>query len=250
MSTLSHLKRINTPLSKSGKLSKPRHLHNTHWGVICPAETPEGQSCGLVKNMSLISTVSVGADSGLIENYLINELNIEPLENVEPQEVPLKTKIFVNGKWVGLHHDPELVIQTLRYQRRKKNMPAETSLVRDIENREIRILTDEGRIMRPLYVVEDNKLKINQTHIKQLSKKQITFKELLDQGLVEFLDVEEEETAMISMYVKRLETKEYCKTYTHCEIHPAMILGISASCIPFPDHNQSPRNTYQSAMGK
>ncbi len=63
MSSLSHLKRITTPLSKTGKLSKPRHLHNTHWGVICPAETPEGQSCGLVKNMSLIATVSVGKES-------------------------------------------------------------------------------------------------------------------------------------------------------------------------------------------
>ena len=61
-STLSHLKRINTPLNKSGKLAKPRFLHNTHWGVICPAETPEGQSCGLVKNMSLIATVTVGKD--------------------------------------------------------------------------------------------------------------------------------------------------------------------------------------------
>ena len=42
----------------------------------------------------------------------------------------------------------------------------------------------------------------------------------------------------------------YCSTYTHCEIHPSMILGVCASIIPFPDHNQSPRNTYQSAMGK
>jgi len=39
-------------------------------------------------------------------------------------------------------------------------------------------------------------------------------------------------------------------SYTHCEIHPSMILGVCASIIPFPDHNQSPRNTYQSAMGK
>lgn len=110
MSTLSHLKRINTPLSKSGKLSKPRHLHNTHWGVICPAETPEGQSCGLVKNMSLISTVSVGKESNQIENFLINQLDVETLESVEPKEIPLKTKIFVNGKWIGLHNDAEFVI--------------------------------------------------------------------------------------------------------------------------------------------
>ena len=67
---------------------------------------------------------------------------------------------------------------------------------------------------------------------------------------MEILDIEEEETTMIAMYPKNLLNSSYCKTYTHCEIHPAMILGVSASCIPFPDHNQSPRNTYQSAMGK
>lgn len=55
---------------------------------------------------------------------------------------------------------------------------------------------------------------------------------------------------MIAMTVEDLQRKEYCSTYTHCEIHPSMILGVCASIIPFPDHNQSPRNTYQSAMGK
>ena len=60
-STLSHLRRLNTPLQKTGKLAKPRQLHNTHWGMICPAETPEGQSCGLVKNLALMAVVSVGS---------------------------------------------------------------------------------------------------------------------------------------------------------------------------------------------
>jgi|TARA_B110000305_G_C18977550_1_gene420112 DNA-directed RNA polymerase II subunit RPB2 len=71
-------------------------------------------------------------------------------------------------------------------------------------------------------------------------------------GLVELLDVEEEESAMIAMFTedidKNREKQKY--NYTHCEIHPSMILGVCASIIPFPDHNQSPRNTYQSAMGK
>ena len=60
---------------------------------------------------------------------------------------------------------------------------------------------------------------------------------------------------MIAMSVKDLQTAaeddtSSIQTYTHCEIHPSMILGVCASIIPFPDHNQSPRNTYQSAMGK
>lgn len=71
---------------------------------------------------------------------------------------------------------------------------------------------------------------------------------LVASGVVEYIDTLEEETVMIAMSPDDLrQDKEYayCTTYTHCEIHPAMILGVCASIIPFPDHNQSPRNTYQ-----
>jgi DNA-directed RNA polymerase beta subunit len=80
--------------------------------------------------------------------------------------------------------------------------------------------------------------------------------ELVLKGRIEYVDTEEEETTMIAMEIKDLENARipgrpaYSETYTHCEIHPSMILGVCASIIPFPDHNQSPRNTYQSAMGK
>jgi DNA-directed RNA polymerase II subunit RPB2 len=72
---------------------------------------------------------------------------------------------------------------------------------------------------------------------------------------VELIDTEEEETTLIAMQPEDLLVDTGGKSamtvnYTHCEIHPSMILGICASIIPFPDHNQSPRNTYQSAMGK
>mmetsp|Transcript_30392 Transcript_30392/g.22148 ORF Transcript_30392/g.22148 Transcript_30392/m.22148 type:complete len:97 (+) Transcript_30392:955-1245(+) len=85
-----------------------------------------------------------------------------------------------------------------------------------------------------------------------LLKGGMNFDDTLNKGLIEFIDVEEEETAMIAMHVSELHKKSApsCNTYTHCEIHPSMILGVCASIIPFPDHNQSPRNTYQSAMGK
>ncbi|CAB0033808.1 unnamed protein product [Trichogramma brassicae] len=79
------------------------------------------------------------------------------------------------------------------------------------------------------------------------------WQELVMSGVVEYIDTLEEETVMISMSpddLKQGKEYAYCTTYTHCEIHPAMILGVCASIIPFPDHNQSPRNTYQSAMGK
>ena len=64
------------------------------------------------------------------------------------------------------------------------------------------------------------------------------FQTFCEKGYIEFLDVEEEETAMISMQLKDLyNEKSATVTYTHCEIHPSMILGVCASIIPFPDHN-------------
>ena len=56
ISSLSHARRINTPIDKSGKLIPPRKLHNTQWGYICPAETPEGQPVGVVKKFKLYGT--------------------------------------------------------------------------------------------------------------------------------------------------------------------------------------------------
>lgn len=99
--------------------------------------------------------------------------------------------------------------------------------------------------------MENNSLKIKKNTIPELISEHKKFEDLLQEGLCEFLDVEEEETAMIAMTLDDLQgekIKQY--QYTHCEIHPSMILGVCASIIPFPDHNQSPRNTYQSAMGK
>jgi DNA-directed RNA polymerase II subunit RPB2 len=70
------------------------------------------------------------------------------------------------------------------------------------------------------------------------------FETFVRQGFIEFLDVEEEETAMIAMNLDDMLVEQTKYNYTHCEIHPCMILGVCASIIPFPDHNQSPRNTY------
>jgi DNA-directed RNA polymerase II subunit RPB2 len=251
--TLSHLRRVNTPLKKTGKLARPRQLHNTHWGMICPAETPEGQSCGLVKNLSLMAYVSVGKYSNQVQDFLMNQLGVERLEEIDPQTIPLKTKIFINGDWIGVHRNSDFIVTTLKNLRRRMHIPEEVSIVRDIINKEIKIYTDSGRIQRPLFIMENDKLQIKKSDIRKLARgNEYSFSDLLKDGLVEFLDVEEEETCMISMYVNQKSKKKYnyCFTHTHCEIHPSMILGVCASCIPFPDHNQSPRNTYQSAMGK
>ncbi len=256
-STLSHLRRINSPIGRDGKLAKPRQLHNTLWGMICPAETPEGAAVGLVKNLALMAYVSVGNTPSPILEFL-EEWSMENLEEISPSSIVEATKIFVNGCWVGIHRDPEQLIVTLRKLRRQMDIiNAEVSMVRDIRDREIRIYTDAGRICRPLLIVEDCRLLMKKNHIDMLKEGEFNnfmWHDLVASGVVEYIDTLEEETTMIATNPESLHPAEdgsyYCQTWTHCEIHPAMILGVCASIIPFPDHNQSPRNTYQSAMGK
>ncbi|KAH9997694.1 DNA-directed RNA polymerase II, subunit 2 [Russula compacta] len=281
-STLSHLRRCNTPLGREGKIAKPRQLHNTHWGMVCPAETPEGQACGLVKNLALMATISVGSMSGPIIDFL-EEWGLESLEE-NAHSSTLTTKVFVNGVWMGVHRDPTNLIETLKKLRRKDDVHPEVSIVRDIRERELRLYTDPGRVCRPLFIVEDQQLVLQKRHVRWLNQgttddgEEFKWQHLAKSGVIELLDAEEEETVMICMEPPELEMARLhargmlsapIKTdfdpaarlkpslgnsaphiWTHCEIHPSMILGICASIIPFPDHNQSPRNTYQSAMGK
>lgn len=269
-STLSHLRRLNSPIGREGKLAKPRQLHNTQWGFMCPAETPEGQACGLVKNLSLMSYVSVGSSAvGVLE--FLEDWATENLEDTSAQSIPSSTKVFVNGSWVGVHPNGSFLTETLRDLRHKGDIGAEVSIVQDIRERELRIYSDAGRTMRPLFVVEKEtgRLLIRERHIALLKETalqdrasslvnnpEFRWPQLIKEGLIEYIDTQEEETCMISMnpddlaFWRRAGRDAYCNTYTHCEINPAMILGVCASIIPFPDHNQSPRNCYQSAMGK
>uniref|UniRef100_A0A453LQL6 DNA-directed RNA polymerase subunit beta n=1 Tax=Aegilops tauschii subsp. strangulata TaxID=200361 RepID=A0A453LQL6_AEGTS len=257
-STLSHLRRLNSPIGREGKLAKPRQLHNSHWGMMCPAETPEGQACGLVKNLALMVYITVGSAANPILEFL-EEWGTENFEEISPAVIPQAAKIFVNGCWVGIHRNPDLLVKTLRRLRRQIDVNTEVGVVRDIRLKELRLYTDYGRCSRPLFIVENQRLLIKKKHIRALQQRETPdegWHDLVAKGFIEYIDTEEEETTMISMTIRDLETSRhnpgeaYSETYTHCEIHPSLILGVCASIIPFPDHNQSPRNTYQSAMGK
>ncbi|KAG8965582.1 DNA-dependent RNA polymerase II [Tulasnella sp. 419] len=210
-STLSHLRRCNTPLGREGKIAKPRQLHNTHWGMVCPAETPEGQACGLVKNLALMSCISVGSLSAPIIEFL-QEWGLDNLED-HMNNLGSATKIFVNGVWMGVHSNPGELIKTLRRLRRKDHISAEVSIVRDIREKEIRLYTDAGRVCRPLFIVEDQQLLIRKKHIAKLiasserreDAESYGWTDLVNDGVIELLDAEEEETVMICMTPEDLE---------------------------------------------
>ncbi len=252
----SHLRRTRTPNMQKGKLAKPRQLHYSSWGLLCPAETPEGADCGLTNNLALLATLSVASDNKAIWQQLVN-LNVDPLLELTPTERRMHAKVFLNGVWVGAHIDPVNLVTQLRQLRRTGQMHMHVSIVHDIFQRAVHLRTDHGRIMRPLFIVDESaqRLRYTQQHADALEQsiergERDGWQTLFDLGLIEYLDADEEGTRMLAMNLDDFLPGAFCQTYTHCEVHPCMSLGVSASIIPFPDHNQAPRNTYQSSMGK
>tara|TARA_B110000090_G_scaffold43874_1_gene49140 strand:- start:1554 stop:5234 length:3681 start_codon:yes stop_codon:yes gene_type:complete len=256
VSALSHLRRINTPLEKSGELIAPRKLHNTTWGFLCPAETPEGQSIGVVKNISYMAHITIPTNSSSL--YDCVEPHILSVCNATPLQLNNKTKVFINGSFIGISEDPSNLYDNLKDKKSKGIINIYTSIIFNIKDMEIRICNDGGRLTRPIFRVRDNKVLITKDIINKLVKKELSWNDLLtnckiDESVIEYIDPEEQSCAMIAMkakndYLHKDLTKNY--NYTHCEIHPSTIFGVLASCVPFPEHNQAPRNTYQCAMGK
>ena len=120
-------------------------------------------------------------------------------------------------------------------------IPKEISIVRDIANKEVRFFCDPGRVQRPLFIVKNSEIELKKHHIQKLESRRddsMNFDDSLKQGLIEFVDVEEEETTMIAMHISYIKKKCAKYAYTHCEIHPSIILGFCVLIIPFPDHNQ------------
>lgn len=243
-SMLSYLRRLETPSRVDGNLSGPRQLHNTHWGMICPSETPESLSCGLVKNLAVMSHVTVGSTSRPIE-LMLSKMHLLPPSSEG-------SKVFVNGRWTGCHLDVAALAGDLRRMRRALEFTFELSIVS--RGNELRLNTDAGRLCRPLFVVDNGRVKLTQEDLAHIS----SWYQLLERGFVEYVDVDESENCMIAFHPEDLakpsralderirpDIDPSC-VYTHSEIHPSMILGVCASLIPFPDHNQSPRNCFPS----
>ena len=251
ISSLSHLRRINTPIDKSGKLIPPRKLHNTTWGFLCPAETPEGASVGVVKNISYMTHITIPSNSSCLYDYI--EPHSLKFNEVTNEELYEGVKVIINGSWIGIAKSPIELYNDLKAKKYKGIINIYTSIIFDYSKKEICVCNDAGRLARPILRVKDKKLILTPDIINKINKHELKWDDLvnttkLDDSIIEYIDPAEQNTSLIAMKPNVLSTGH--PNYTHCEIHPSTIFGILASCIPFPEHNQSPRNTYQCAMGK
>jgi DNA-directed RNA polymerase beta subunit len=267
-STLSHLRRINTAMEKNGKLVQPRKLDNSHYGVICPCETPEGAPVGLVKNMALSTNISIYYCNIFIKILLKENNVIEYVDDIDDRVSFLQnifknynSLIIVNGELFGYHTDPELLYKNLKSYKRQGLVNPVSAIYWDRMKNILSISTEGGRMYRPLFIVDDNnELRfhkfLRKYGIEELKKwcfEGFIMPSIMGkddkEGFIEYLDIDETAHSMIAMFPKDL-TKEcsglsLIPRYTHCEIHPSLMFGILGANIPFANHNQAPRNTYQ-----
>jgi DNA-directed RNA polymerase subunit B len=284
MSALSHLRRVTSPLTRSQPHFEARDLHPTQWGRLCPNETPEGQNCGLVKNAALIIDVSEGYDEKEVI-WLLRDLGVKEVG----EQYTTETRVYVNGDLIGLHDKPKELVEEVRQRRRSGLLSHEVNVRFDDNMNEIIINCDEGRLRRPLLVVRHGKTMLTHKHVDEMRSSKVKWSDLIREGVVEWIDAEEEEDTYIAVFAYKAPQKcEHCGKFlseidvewknpgdegkvtleckfcggvmhvpslltddhTHMETDPMVILGVCSALVPYPEHNSSPRVTMGSGMAK
>jgi DNA-directed RNA polymerase II subunit RPB2 len=278
--SISQLRRINT-ISDMIMIGQ-RKLHSTQYGIICPVETPDGGNIGIKKHLTITGHITFGCSSKPVIKAIF-EYGTISLQNIIPEEVFNATKVMINGRWLGIHHDPKSLVGSLKLLRRNGLINIFTSISWNIDQFEISILTDGGRCCRPLYIVEDNKILLTQDILNKIESKEVSWENIIGgfkdkntkldyynceylcpkdenfdesdfskdlkihQSICEFLDTDELNTSRICGNFDMSDEKI---RYSHCEIHPSLIMGALGFTIPYCNQSQAPRNVYGTGQTK
>ncbi|RLG65509.1 DNA-directed RNA polymerase subunit B [archaeon] len=242
ISAISHLRRVVSPLTREQSHFEARDLHPTHWGRLCIYETPEGINCGLVKNLAFSAEVSMGIDERIILRHLLR-LGIIP--EVPLEELHKYAQVFLNGRPIGYVENGREFAEKIREERRKGKISDQVNVAYYEDVNEVYVECDAGRLRRPLLVVKNGRPVLTEEHMKLLREGKWDWDDLVRNGIVEYLDAEEEENAYVA-----IDPKDLTPEHTHLEIAPWMIFGVPASVIPFAECNNAPRNSYEATMVK
>lgn len=234
VSCVSQLRRLDSSVPTDTKITAPRLLRGDEWGMTCPNQTPEGAPTGLVSQLSIAARVSVDADINLVTDAIADLTH-------KDTNGPL---VYVNGTIVGGCTSPHDIRRRIIKKRRDRTLPYDIAVVAD--STRVDIWCDAGRIVRPVYIVRDDMVAGLSKEVKEdLESGRSKWEDLMSMGIVEYISPIEQENLLIA-----LSKADITRRHTHCEIHPALILGVMVNGIPFANHNQSPRNSYQCSMGK
>jgi DNA-directed RNA polymerase beta subunit len=235
--------------------------------------TPEGNPVGLVKNMAMSTGISVYMCCMFIKkllvlnNVMVYDDNVcDSIDYLKKMGDNNSCVVYLNGEMIGYHSDPPHLYSTFKHYKRSGYIYPLTSVVWDIFRRKINISTEGGRMYRPMFIVDNNDTLrvekfVNKYGVDELSEwcfdaylmPSIAGKEE-DEGFIEYLDIDEFVHAMVAMspndLKKGMKGSSLNPNYTNCEIHASLMYGVVAADIAFSNHNQAPRNCYQSAMSK
>jgi DNA-directed RNA polymerase II subunit RPB2 len=276
---LSHLRRLNLPLDRTLKVYNPHRLHPHQFGFVCPYETPDGGSIGLLKNLAYLTRVSAGTPENDVVDALEFTQLVTKLKDVYGGNIMSKKicKVFINGTWYGITINPIKLYKLLRMFKLNCIINILISIAWNIHKNEIRILTEPSRPVRPFIRLLNTEYTfknynwfelitgITDTSIdediytrcgfnlsdefKNLSNDLDKLIQTLEKtaAKIEYLDIEELDVNLIAMTSKDTQKDNH---YTHLEIHPSLIMSVVSANIPFANHSFAARNIFHAAQSK
>ena len=246
VSTISHTRRIQSPLSKSSSNYEARDLHGTHLGRVCPSETPEGAGCGLIKNFAMCSVVSHQSDPQEAAKILYR-LGTKHVKDCTIDEKAAWSRVYVDGDLVGFHRDASELADGFREKRRKGAVHPHTGISFESHRNgpgAAIITCAPARLLRPLIIIRKGRPAVTDEMVEEIRRGEKGWMDLVKNGTMDLVDALEEGNFYVALDERTIEGR------SHMEIYKSGIMGVIATLIPYPEHNQSPRNTYGSAMAK
>ncbi len=243
LDTISQLQRVSSMLSSDQENFLARTLHPTHYGRFCPIETPEGTEIGLRKNLAILSKVSTRIR--MDEQKFFKELEEEGLD----KEGYEGADVFFNGMFIGSVKNPEDFTQKIRDRRRTGDLSLQLNIRNAPNLGMVLISTEPGRVLRPLIILDNGNPRLTNEHMIQLEQGELKWSDLINKGIIEYLDAAEEENSLVALYKEEVTDK-----HTHLEIDAMDLLGVVTSLVPYGNHDQSARlnrgsKTQKQALG-
>ncbi|NPE26435.1 DNA-directed RNA polymerase subunit B'' [Methanococcoides sp. SA1] len=225
---MSQLQRVTSTLPGEQENLAARTVHPTHYGRFCPIETPEGTEIGLRKNLALLARVSTRTTMEHDEVMkVLNDIGMKEEGDMD---------VFYNGRFVGSTDDIEKFLKDVKNERREGRLPVEMSVRFDKFLDAVFISSEIGRVIRPLIVVENGEARLKPEHVELVKNGSLTWKNLFEKGILEYLDAAEEDDCYVCM-----EEKDLTAEHTHLEVDRIDIFGASVSLIPFGNHDPPAR---------
>ncbi|MBU2616563.1 MAG: DNA-directed RNA polymerase subunit B'' [Nanoarchaeota archaeon] len=243
LAIISSLQRVSSMLPSDQENFMARTLHPTHYGRFCPIETPEGTEIGLRKNLAILAQVSTL--TGMENEKFLDYMSSHGLD----KDGSDGTEVMFNGIFVGSVKSPKEFVEGMRTRRRAGELPVQMNMRHDSHFGIVVISTEPGRVLRPLIIVDGGVSRLNDDHLLSLERGEFKWIDLINNGIIEYLDASEEENALVALSLEDLTSE-----HTHLEIDHVDLFGVVTSLVPYGNHDQSSRlnrgsKTQKQALG-